>query len=135
IFYAESWALMHMLYLSPVYRPYFTRIVVALANGKSFEAALQSTLGRSIADVQKDLQGYLHGNRLLGAVFDVHLQKSEEEAQVNSPPQFELDMTLADLLSAARKSEQAKQEYERIAKENPGKPEVEESLGYLAWRG
>jgi tetratricopeptide (TPR) repeat protein len=135
IFYAQSWALMHMLYLSPVYRPYFTRIVVALANGKSFDAAVQSTLGRSIADVQKDLQGYLHSNRLLGAVFDVHLEKSEEEAEASSPSPFDLDMTLADLLAANRKTEQARQEYERIAKENPGKPEVEESLGYLAWQG
>ena len=135
IFYAQSWALMHMLYLSPVYRPYFTRIVVALANGQSFAAAMQSTVGRSIVDVQKDLRGYLQSNRLLGAVFDVHLEKSEEEAIASSPSPFELDMTLADLLAAGRKTEQAKEEYRRIAKENPAKPEVEESLGYLAWQG
>jgi tetratricopeptide (TPR) repeat protein len=135
IFYAESWALTHMLYLSPLYRPYFTRIVVAITNGQSLAAAVQSTLGRSIADVQKDLHGYLQSNRLLGAVFDIHLEKSEEEAEATAPSQFNIDMTLADLLAASRKMEQAKQEYERIAKENPGKPEVEESLGYLAWQG
>jgi hypothetical protein len=134
IFYAESWALVHMLYLSPLYRPYFARIVVALVNGQPLEAALQSTLGRSLVDVQNDLHGYLQSNRLRGAVFDVRLGKSEEEAGASTPSGFDVDMTLADLLAAGHKVEQARQEYERIAKENPGTPDVEESLGYLSWQ-
>ena len=36
IFYAESWALMHMLYFDPRYRENFDRFVLALAGGRRF---------------------------------------------------------------------------------------------------
>lgn len=135
MFYAESWALMHMLYLGEEYRPNFTKFVIAVASGKTADEAFQTAFGRSTAQVQKDLEGYLHRHRLFGAVFQVKLQKSEEEAEVSSPAPFDVEMGLADLLAATRKTDDARQRYEEIAKENPGRPEVEESLGYLMWQG
>ncbi|HLJ48271.1 MAG TPA: tetratricopeptide repeat protein [Bryobacteraceae bacterium] len=133
IFYSEAWALMHMLYLSDAYRPNFTKFVVTVANGKTTAEAFESVYGRSLADVQKDLNGYVLGSFFHGALFDIKLAKSEEDADVSTPLSFEVQMALADLL-AGRKPDEARQRYEQIAKENPGRPEVEESLGYLAWR-
>src|SRR5580698_7566736 len=51
IFYAESWALAHMLYLSPDYKDNFGKFVTALNSGKSTGEALQIAYGRSSAAV------------------------------------------------------------------------------------
>ena len=133
IFYSEAWALMHMLYLSDSYRPNFTNFVIAVANGKSTPEAFQTVYGRLLGDVQKDLNAYVRGALFRGALFDIKLTKSEEEAEASAPSAFDVQMALADLL-APRKPVEARQRYEQIEKDNPGRPEVEESLGYLAWR-
>jgi Flp pilus assembly protein TadD len=132
-FYAESWLLAHMLCLSLDYRPNFTKLVAALSSGKSTADAFQSVLGKSLSQVQLDLHTYLSG-RLYGALFDVKLEKSAEEPEASDAPAFESDMVLADLLAATRKTDEARRAYEQLAKQNPDKPEVEESLGYLAWQ-
>lgn len=133
IFYAESWALMHMLYISRDYRTNFTKFVLAVANGQSSQAAFEPAFGRSIARAQKDLQLYAHSSAFGGIVFNIKLEKSEEDPEVSEPSAFDVDVALADILSATRRTDQAKQEYERLAKENPANADVQESLGYLAW--
>jgi tetratricopeptide (TPR) repeat protein len=135
VFYAESWVLMHMLFLSNEYRPHFTAFVLAINSGKSMSEACQQALGRSVAEVEKDLHFYLKSNRLFGALYDVKLDKSAEEAVSTDASDFETGMALADILSLINKRDQARAAYQTLAKENPGRPEVEASLGYLAWQG
>src|SRR5205807_419899 len=53
---------------------------------------------------------------------------------VSETSAFESDMVLADLLSVTHKRDEAKTAYERLAQSNPGRPQIEESLGYLAWQ-
>jgi tetratricopeptide (TPR) repeat protein len=135
LFYAESWALTHMLFLSPAYMSNFSKFALALSSGKSMADACSSVLGKPMAEVQGDLQQYLQSKRLYGALFDVKLEKSAEEADVSRASEFESGMVLADLLAASHKKDQAKSAYEELARTNPKQPEVEESLGYLAWQG
>lgn len=134
IFYAESWALVHMLYLTPEYSPKFPTFVNAVSRGKTAAEACQLAYGRSAAQVYADLQSYLRRNRLFGAVFDVKLTRSEEDAAVSQPSAFESETMLADLLAAVNKREQAAEAFRRLAAENPGKPEISQSMGYLAWQ-
>jgi tetratricopeptide (TPR) repeat protein len=134
IFYAESWALVHMLYLAPEYSPKFPSFVNAVSHGKTAGEAFQTAYGRSSAQVYADLQSYLRRNRLFGAHFDVRLTKSEENAEVSQPSAFESDLMLADLLSTINRREQATEAFRRLAAQNPGKPEIPRSMGYLAWQ-
>jgi predicted Zn-dependent protease len=91
-------------------------------------------LGKPAREVEQDLHEYLQSKRLYAAVFDVKLEKSAEEPEVSQPAAFESGLVLADLLAAAHKKEQARSAYEELARSNPNQPEVEESLGYLAWQ-
>jgi Flp pilus assembly protein TadD len=134
VFYAESWVFMHMLFLDKEYAPHFAAFVGAINAGKPLAEACQLALGKSMADVEKDLHFYLSKNRLFGALFDVKLDKSAEEAVITEPSDFETGMALADILASIRKTDEARSAYEKLAKENPGRPEVEASLGYLAWQ-
>ena len=134
IFYAESWLLVHMLYLSNGYRDNYSKFVLAIANGKPMAEACETVYGKSLSDVGKDLSAYARSDRFYGALFDVKLEKSAEDPQVSDASALDSGLVLADLLGVIGKREEARSAFERLGKENPDKPEIEESLGYLAWQ-
>ena len=134
IFYAESWALVHMLYFTPEYGSKFGSFVAAVVRGKTAAEACQLVYGRSSALVYADLQAYFRRNRLFGAVFSIKLTKSEEEAETGPVPSVESDTILADLLGVAGKRDQATQAFQKLAAQNPNDPEIFRSMAYLAWQ-
>jgi tetratricopeptide (TPR) repeat protein len=132
IFYAESWLLVHMLYLSADYRLNFSKFVLAVANGQDSAQAFQSVYGKGLKQVSNDLERYSKSDRFVGALFDVKLEKSAEDPQVSEATAFESGLVLADLLALVHKPEEARRAYGQLATDNPDRPEVEESLGYMA---
>ena len=59
MFYAESWALVHMLNLSPNYRDHMPQFVMLLATGTEGSEAFRTAFGRDFARALADLPGYL----------------------------------------------------------------------------
>ncbi len=134
IFYAESWLLVHMLYFSADYRENFSKFVLTVANGQDTAQAFQSVFGKGLKEVRKDLDRYSRSSQFYGALFNVKLEKSSENPQVSQATALESGLVLADLLSMVHKRDEALHAYEQLAKENPGQPEADEALGYLAWQ-
>lgn len=134
MFYAESWALTHMLFFSPDYRPNFPKFLGAASSGESMDEACEGSFHKRLPEVEKDLRQYLKGERFYRAMFDIKLEKSAEEPEVADASAFESGMVLADLLALARRTPEALTTYQELAKNNPDQPDVEESLGYLAWQ-
>lgn len=132
MFYAESWALTHMLFFAPAYRPNFVKLVATLSSGKSMDEACQTALGKHLWELEVDFRKYLAGNRFYAALFDIKLEKSAEDPEVTAASSFQSDMLLADLLALTHNTQAALSAYEELAKNNPDQPEIEESLGYLA---
>lgn len=134
MFYAESWALTHMLYFSPAYRPKFATFLAAASSGKTADEACWTVFGRRLADVEMELRQYLRRDRFYRAVYDIKLEKSAEDPDVSDASAFESGMVLADLLAITHRPKEALSAYQQLAASNPDKPDVEESLGYLAWQ-
>jgi tetratricopeptide (TPR) repeat protein len=133
IFYSESWALVHMLLLSPKYRPQFTKLLAALASGQPASAAFLKIYGETPEQLQKDLEQYMRGTQFNGMLFDIKLEKSAEEPDVEPAPALASGMVLADVLALTSKGDAAKEAYETLARENPKSWEVEAGLAELAW--
>jgi tetratricopeptide (TPR) repeat protein len=131
IFYAESWLLVHMLYLSPGYRVNFSKLLLAISSGQDMAQACQSVYGKGLKEIASDLDQYSRSKLFYGVVFDVKLEKAAEDPQVSDATGFDSGLVLADLLAQTRKREEARQAYGQLAKDNPGRPEVDESLGYM----
>src|SRR5580698_5135130 len=131
MFYAESWALTHMLYFSPGYRPQFATFLAAASSGKTMDEVCRTVFGRRLAEVEIALREYLKRDRFYRAVYDIKLEKSAEDPDVSESSAFESGMVLADLLAMTRKTQEAVSAYQQLAASNPDKPDVEESLGYL----
>lgn len=133
MFYAESWALTHMLYLSDEYWKKFSQFLSLIKADGSQAAVFQQVYGKSLTQVQADLEQYLRGTRFNAAFFDVTLEKSAEAPEIRPATGLESGMALADLLAGTRKRVAAKAAYESLARANPQDPEIELAMAHLAW--
>jgi Flp pilus assembly protein TadD len=132
MFYAESWALAHMLYLAPDYKDHFAQFVAALHHGATTAEACRKAYGKTPSQVYADLRNYLGRKKLYGALFETPLTKAEEEPKLEKLSSFDSGLLLADLLAATNRKNFARQQYERLDKIRPGQPEVAEALGYIS---
>ncbi len=132
LFYAQSWALTHMLELSPDYRPRMSDFLSALHSGATQQAAFEQAFGKSFDQIQKDLEAYLRRDSLFQALFKVKLEKVAEDPEVRAADRFETGLLLAGLLAATRKHREAEQAYTQLGQEFQQRWEVPEALAYLA---
>ncbi len=135
IFYAESWALTHMLAVGTAYYKHFGEFVSAMSAGRSEEEAFELAWGKNVAGVETDLDRYLRQERLSGLLYETKVQPDDSTPLVGALPQQDLDLSFADLLSsnpyAAPGIEQKLME---LSRKHPDDPGFEELLGYLALR-
>ncbi len=134
VFYAQSWLLTHMLYLSNTYRSKFSTFLSTVIATNSSESAFREVYGKSLAEVSKDLESYAASNSVNIAVFEAKLEKSAERPLAQPASDLEAGIVQADLLNHLRKPAEAKAIYDRLARDNPKSWEVEQALGYLDWR-
>ena len=133
-FYAESWALTHMLNLSREYRPELGELLKLLTAGTPSVTALETVYGMPIEKLQRELQSYVRQDRLNGVVFDIKLAKSTERPSAEPAAGLEVGLLLAHLLARTKKTEEARAMYEKVSSENPEAPGPYEGLGYLEYR-
>jgi tetratricopeptide (TPR) repeat protein len=134
IFYAESWALTHMLNLSEEYRPKLTELLQLLTAGTPSLTALETVYEIPVEKLQRELQSYVRQDRLNGLVFDIKLEKSAERPLAEPAAGLEVGLLLADLLANIKKTDEARAMYEKVSSENPEAPGPYEGLGYLEYR-
>jgi tetratricopeptide (TPR) repeat protein len=133
MFYAESWALVHMLYLGAEYRPHLNLLAAAIKE-EDPEAMFRKAYNKSVADVESDLRFYLRPDTIKVMVFDIQLPKSVETPQIEGGAALPARLALAELLSNYRgRTAQARTAYEDLAKEYPNRWEVEGGWGQFSW--
>ena len=134
-FYAESWALAHMLSLGKNYKSRFPQFLLAVSEGKGTEESLEDVYHKSLGEVAMDLRDYFSQRTISVGLFNTHLDPKEMEPEVSKPTTFEVDLVLADLLSThPQTAVEARSRLTQLLTEMPGNPEVLASLGYLSWQ-
>jgi tetratricopeptide (TPR) repeat protein len=135
LFYAESWALTHMLVLSQDYAAAFPKFVELISSGVSSRESLAKIYGKGPDQVMSDLRAYLSRRQLPTHVFDLDLAAAEIEPQPLAAPREQADLALADLaVSTANMESAGAAALNSFSGRYPDSPEAEESLGYLALR-
>jgi tetratricopeptide (TPR) repeat protein len=132
VFYAESWALVHMLFLSPEYSAGFPKFLSAMNRGRPAAEAFQTVWNRSADQVFSDLQNYLKRRKIEGRVFEVPLGKSDNPVEISRMEPFDTRLMLADLTVSLNRRAEAKREYEALAQLQPNNTLVNEALGFAA---
>ena len=134
IFYAESWALTHMLAAGTGYYKHFDEFVSAMSSGRSEEQAFELAWGKDVASVEADLDRYLRQS-LSGLLYDTKVRQNDSEPEIAELPQKDLDLSFADLLSSnPYAAPGVEQKLIELSRKHPDDPGFEELLGYLALR-
>lgn len=130
VFYAQSWALVHMLRLQAPYRQGFGALLTALAAGEPQAAAFQRVLGTSLAQSIIDLQGYLAQGSL--AVVEAAIESGPDaEAPAAASADLAGELAYAGLALQSGHPEVAAKVYRGIEK-GPVTAQSAAALGFLA---
>ena len=135
IFYAESWAVTHLLAVSDNYARRFHTFVGMVSSGRPVREALRVVYGKELSDVEADLDEYLRQRTLPALAYSIRVESTLAQADVRALSKAELDLSVADLLSSnAAAGPEAEAKVRELARAHPEEAGFEESLGYLALR-
>lgn len=134
IFYAQSWALTHMLLRHQGYGARSQGLFARMAERELTPQDFEEVFGRSLQTIEKDLRQYVTLKSYSGALFPSKLEKVE--AQITSGPveAAEARLNLACMTAATREYEEAVPVLERLLAENPANPRIHEQLALVALR-
>lgn len=131
VFYAQSWALTHMLNLDAAFRPKLAEFLNSIAQGYTASASFESVYGKNTATVARDLRKYMDGNRFFAAIFPIKLETRLENPEIRPAEAMEVGLALAELHTLGRRTDLARAAYARLASLSPQSIEVEEGLARL----
>jgi tetratricopeptide (TPR) repeat protein len=132
IFYAESWALAHMLFVSTEYRPHLAEFLRQIGSGATEAEALENAYGKGEKELRKDLQEYVRGGIEKPFVYDLKIEGRPAEIQSRPATALETKLALARVLANTRRDEEAMRIYGQLAEEYPSNPDIFSELGYFA---
>jgi tetratricopeptide (TPR) repeat protein len=130
MFYAESWALVHMLNLSPNYRDHMPQFVMLLAAGTDGSEAFRTAFGRDFAKALADLPGYL--KKIRSVQLDIPPPAKYSAAPPEPVSEVEALQLRGDLALRRGLTEKARGLFEAAAKEHPDSATAQAGLGMLA---
>jgi tetratricopeptide (TPR) repeat protein len=122
-FYTQSWALTHMLLSDERYRDDAAAFLAMVSRGTRTAEALASVYGRTVAEVEKDLDNYVRES-----YFRARIETFDEPARTANMPtrevsDFEAGLVTANLLAAAPEdAARARTAFEALAREHGVQP-------------
>jgi len=134
MFYAESWALVHMLHHHPEYRGRMASLTTAISEGLTSEQALTRIYSQPLARIFDDLRRYVAGRRF--AVSELALPAlplgNVDGSALGETATIE---ALAELYTAVGNPDGAREMYARLVKTTPDNSQDRWSAsGFLALR-
>ena len=134
-FYAQSWALTHMLMTGDGYRQGVDRLLNALAGGRPSAEAIEEVYGRPLTQVFSDLAAYVRADRFAFFSAKYRDPRAESSFPVRAVEPFEVGFVTANLLAdAPGRLEEARTAYDRLLVERPADADVLGARGYLELR-
>ncbi len=132
LFYAESWALTHMLLTHGQYRRRIATALAAMASGRRSADALAATYGKSLKEVTADLHNYLRRFRLGSTLSDAPTVPRNAHVASRPASDVEVSVLLASILGwEPGREEQGRAAMEAIEARAPASVRLAEARGLL----
>jgi len=135
IYYAESWALVHMLKFNETYSTKFDRVLELIGRGEASDRALQSVYNKPVGEIQSDLQNYVHSDHFREGVIHGKLDKAIPAPRPAEVDPIVIAVLLAGIEARGPRREDALQTLQQLARANPGKLLPIESLAWVQLNG
>jgi len=133
MFYAQSWALTDMLFLSEEYGSHFHELLTALSFGEPSLQTFTKVYAKPIDQITRDLRAWVDGR----GVPPIHLPgvaTPNTVVEVSDVPVFASRSLLADLLMATGELDRAEALYRDLQREAPRNADIAAALGSIALR-
>lgn len=135
VFYAESWALVHMLMLAEPYGGRMGRFLTLIGQGAPQESALDQAFGKGIDELISDCRGHLETGLTRRLEWPGQEQATGAARPFESPlSDAKVHLAAAEVLTLMGRWKEALQRLQAAAKQMPGAPQVETALGIVALR-
>ena len=139
MFYSQSWALTHMLYLDQRYmagRPKFMSAVLAGTPGAK---AVESTYGKTVQQVYRELEGYVRQDAFFAANFPFKPSKDLAKGEPRTVDAIEARLVTTELLSSmSSKKGAAGEAVEALLRDTAGiaawAAKAHETAAFYYWR-
>jgi tetratricopeptide (TPR) repeat protein len=135
ILYAQSWALVHMLMLSPDYRAQIGKFVDLILNGVPGAEAVERVYRKHAGKVQNDLEAYIRGPSFYSVRMKDIPPLADNQIQEERLSEVEASVRLAQLLIDRRKFGEAEALLRRFEEGHGDNAGLRAALGSLALAG
>ncbi len=133
-FYAQSWALTHMLMLHKEYSPSFNKILGSAEKQLVLPETLEAATGKPLAQIEKDLERYIRQSMYRGFLYDTKLKGKETEIRVAQLAPGEDELLLAGVKIYRGDWKEFAAALEAVAAQYPNSAFAQERLALLAQR-
>jgi tetratricopeptide (TPR) repeat protein len=131
LFYSESWALTHMLVLSPAYAPRFRTVMERLASRMPGSEVLESVYEKPLDAIARDLRGWIERGRYAPAVLP-GVAADAVATELVDVSALSVHALLAGLTADMGQRDRAEAMYRELAAEAPDDASVAAALAILA---
>jgi tetratricopeptide (TPR) repeat protein len=133
LFYAQSWAMVHMLALDPEYANGFKQFLLAVSIGATSNEAMNAVYHKSLEDAGQDLRSYVGSKRMCARLFNLDVRPTTLETEEIGDAGKRVELALADVLAASPQlADEGSNRLASLATKYPEDPRPEESLGFQA---
>ncbi|MGH9522087.1 MAG: tetratricopeptide repeat protein, partial [Terriglobales bacterium] len=135
VFYAESWALTHMLFIDD-FKTKANRVrtyMMLLANHVDPVQAAAQAFG-DLGQLQKALESYIRQDSFQYFHRDTQISTKDLEYRIEPLPVADADAARADILAYNERTDDAHVLLQQVLQEDPKNVSARETLGYLAVR-
>lgn len=134
VFYAQSWALAHMVMAHERYRGGAARFLALVGGGTPAFSAFSLVYQRSIDDIDRDLRQYLTRELFPSIVVDVP-PPPPVAITTAAIASFDAELMLANLVAAQRGAEdKARSAYRALTRQKPDHPALTEAMAFFELR-
>lgn len=131
--YAQGWVLAHMMFQTPEMAPQWPAFFAKIRDGVAdSEAVYREVYGLTLTDLDKRLAEYIQRRSFYFGIVPAQGLDAVSPTEALPAEEWEAPLLLADMLAFTRKFDQARDVYQGLAAQYPDRPEINESLGYLA---
>ncbi|MBL8173944.1 MAG: tetratricopeptide repeat protein, partial [Bryobacterales bacterium] len=130
VFYAQSWALVHMLRMDEAYRGGFGEFLAAVGGGQAQAAASQKVYGKALPELIVDLKRYLDRTALPVADYSAELESAAPVETVELPA-LDSDLAYAGLANQCGRREEAEKIYRKYRKAKPDTARMATALAMI----
>ena len=124
LFYAESWALVHMLHFDAGYRSHVDEFLRRVRSGTPQIEALRIAFGKSPETIYDDLRRYVRNGHYATMAFDLPEPPLAPSADPERLPPLESSLLLADLLSVCGKGAEAERRLHQLSAKYDSAPDL-----------